>query len=175
MHDPTEINMNDLIGDWTIQGRLRRESGVELAEKSEELKDKKAYLKYKKGCVALEYRKGLRELKNGEGKIIKPTEGAINDLLDSDDELYKIEMEIIQLQKEVDVCSAYVEAINTKKYGLQEVGALWRSDYWSEPRVAEDSVKDKNFKAYEEAERKALVEEEREDLKKRRRRKKVEG
>lgn len=171
--DPTEIDINDLIHEWEIQGRLRRIAGEELAAKSEELKSKKSYFKYKRGQVALEYRKGLRELRNQDDKVIKPTEGAISDLLDSDEELYAIETEIMTLQKETDICAAYVEAINTKKYGLQEIGALWRADYWAEPRVPEDG-KDKNFKAYEEAEKKALIEEEQEELKKRRRKRKTE-
>lgn len=131
--DPTEIDLYNLDKEWEIQPRLRKDAGVEQADKAEELRDKKAYAKYRKAQIALEYRTNRKVALDKDDKTIKLTEGALNDLLDSDEELYELEKEINKLQKDLDVCSAYTEAINAKKYGLQDAVKLWLSDYFSEP------------------------------------------
>lgn len=165
--DPTIIDTNDLVNEWRVQSRLRREAGEEHAAIAEELRDKKDYYKFRKNQIAFEYRSGKRKPLDEEGKLIKLTDKTVESLVESDADLFHLSMEISVLQRKVDNAFSFIEAVNTKKYGLQEVGSLWRSDYWSDPRIPEEG-KNEYYQSYQEAEEKYNRTEERDKLKERR-------
>jgi hypothetical protein len=174
--DRTEIDIYDLHNEWAEQGKLRRIAGEELGDVQDELRNKKTYIKHRRSQIALEYRTGKRQIKDENDKVIKLTEGALSDILDSNRELFDIDKEINNLQKKVDICSSYCTGLDNKKYGLQDEVKLFLSGYFSEPVIGDinEEERRKYTEKVKEVEKEISDEEAREKLREKRRRKKEE-
>jgi len=140
--DPTSLDLHALDLEWQRQAIERRKAGEDLAEINNNLRRKKSYLKFRRAEIAMEYRTGKEIIVDATDKPVKLTEKAIEMVLDSSEELSKIDKEINDLIYESDIHSTFCIAMDQKKYALQEEVRLYMSDYFSEPR---DPSKEKQY------------------------------
>ena len=134
--DPTIVDRYSLDTEWEIQPNLRMHAGSDQAEVADEIRDKKAYLKFRTAQISFEYNTGHRKIKDEAGEDVKkPTVGTLKSAVESNEELYKLEKEINKLQKKLDICASYTVAIDQKKYALQDEVKLYQGGYYSTPTV----------------------------------------
>jgi len=172
--DETEVDLYALDKEWAKQSSIRRKAGEEQSDVADEVRRKKSYIKYRTAQIALEYNTGKKSIEDSEGKVIKkPSVGAIKSAVESDEELFTLDKELNDLQKNLDICANYTTALDVKKYALQDEVKLYLAGYFAEPtdvsRKGGDYVREMN-----ELKEKQEEMDNREELRKRRRKKKDE-
>lgn len=172
-YDPTEVDLYNLHIASALHPSQYRKALDEVGDIADELSRKNSYYKYMKGQVSLEYATGKRKILDGNDKpLAKPTAGIVSAAVDSDEELYKIQLEINKLEKDLSTAKSYAEAIRQNKYSIENEISLYLSGYFSEPvnfKRTEVGVVEYR-KQMEEIKSKAEEEERREEIKRRRKR-----
>jgi len=134
MSDSTEINIYALDIEWKTHSTKYLQAMHEAGYLADALNRKNAYYKYMKGQTYIAYSVGKKEILSSDGTPVKkPTGPLITASVDSDEDLYVLQKEINDIERDYSVAKNYAEAIRQNKYALQDEVRLFLSGYFSEP------------------------------------------
>jgi len=88
-----------------------------------------------------------RDIRSNPGKygLAKVTEGAVSALLSLDESIRKLELELIDLKRDVNILSAAKDAFDQRRSALENEVRLWIALYYSDPyskKGGEEKVRD---------------------------------
>lgn len=176
--DPTIVDIYNLHIEFRDYAQLRRKALEDVGKKQDEVRRKKSYMEFRKSRIGFEYNTGIRKILDAEeNEIKKPTVGTLKSAVDSDEELYRLEEELNNLLKELDIELAFSKSIGDKKKAIEYEIELWKAGYYAEPKEKVDNRLDGNvrrnyIKEMEVLESKKTESENRQEIKKKRRERK---
>ena len=128
MLDELTPDPEDLFGEWIRQVSLADRYGNLKADTQKELDEAKNEYKVEKAKLGLDARKNPVTY-----NLPKATDKIIEDFLDSDEELNKLNKNIINKKYAYNVADVGVTAVETKRQALKEMRELAFKKYFAEP------------------------------------------
>lgn len=116
-----------------------RNVGVDSDEALKLLKDKETYYKYLKSKKWQDYMTGKIPV---EG-VKSVSASVVNGIIDADEELFELQKEINQLQRDYNVSKSYAQALDTKKRMIETSVKVAMAGWYSDVRVREWEEVDK--------------------------------
>jgi len=135
----TQINPNELDVEWLKHANLVAQYALATAAAERSLK----LLKEKIAGNEAELRKSIRQEPERFG-ILKLTEGAIQEVVDTDQQMSAVRKEYIELQYNHEVISGALRAMQAKGEALKNLVTLLGMEYFAgpkQPRVLNDFQK----------------------------------
>lgn len=130
-----KIDPNDLDNEWINQPTLYMKYAKLKNEKLQEVNDLKENYNVKKAEIGMESRKPI------DGK--KPTQGQVDDLVNSNQELHELAKEINEEKRNCDDFNSAVIAFDHKKKALENMVTLEVYSLNSEPKQRNGNVEER--------------------------------
>jgi hypothetical protein len=127
-----EINQSALDTEWLRQPRLVNKFGRRLAEAKKDYAEAKAHLELKEADLSVAIRKAPEKYFGVNMK--KVTEGIIAATIISSKQYQEALQAVIEAKYKVDQLEAVTNALEHRKYSLQDLVKLELADYYSAPR-----------------------------------------
>jgi len=128
----TSVDAYNLPGEiFGISSAIDR-AGEDVKDAMALLDEKEKYYKYLKSKKWKQYRTKEIEI---EG-IKSPSATDVNSIIDSDEELYELQKEISQLQKDVNTHKSYLTALDVKKRSLEQIIKIVSMQWYNDVRVS---------------------------------------
>lgn len=125
------IDINALDYEWVRQASLAQKYGAEVANAIYDRDLKKKALKLKSAELDLDIRQSWTEW----GFQTKPTETAIANTILADEEVQKLDDELIELNSEVNRLTDIRNDFEHKRVALEYLSRLFLAGYFADPKI----------------------------------------
>lgn len=148
MNNDLRINVDELDKEWMMLPQIY----TEYCEKAElvdiELRKAKMKLDMRRADISKHIRENSKQYAAEYG-VSTLTEGFINTLIDSDEQVKEIQLEIISLERNKRMFQTVVKGLEMKRDALKNLTSLFQAEYYSIPgctrRIEEYKAEQERF------------------------------